>query len=75
MSEVKLTPEQFAEIVRQQKPHLIEIENQIQRMKEGYGEVNVILKIRAKKVVGMDFITKDSWLLPKEPKETKPSQI
>lgn len=64
----KLTPDEFAELVRREKPHLLAIEDQVKSMKEGYGEITIDLEVRAFKVVGIKFHTKDKWILTSKDK-------
>ena len=58
-----MTPEQFAEIVRTNKPYLLELENNFQSV--AYGEVDVKFTIRSGEVMKMSFYNAKTWLSPK----------
>lgn len=57
------TLDQFAEIIRKAKPYLIEIENEVQSV--GYGDIEVIITVRAGVVQRMQFVKKATWLKDK----------
>lgn len=63
MSMSSLTPEEYAHIVQQNKPHLIEIENHAQELQ--YGDMAVLLTVRAGVVIKMEFTESKTWLRPK----------
>lgn len=61
---VKLTPDEFAEMIRQQKPYLMELEERAEKI--GYGTIIVEITVRAKVVEKMEFIeSKQIWMKPK----------
>lgn len=59
MQETKLTAEQYAQIVEQNKPHLIAIEEQI--MKTGDGSVELKIDIRSGIVNKITFFNSQYW--------------
>lgn len=75
MSEIKLTPEEFAQIMKANKPHLIMLEESFEEL--GYGECDVRFKIRAGVVTEMSFFSKKIWLRDKSkaPIDLKPEGI
>lgn len=58
-----LSPEQFAQIMRSEKPHLIELENEFTKI--GFGTVEVQFEIRGGVVNKMSFFNKKTWLRDK----------
>lgn len=60
---MNLTPDQFAELIKAAKPHLIEIEEEIGKLE--YGEVTIKLTVRAGQVVKMIFHEERTWLKDK----------
>ncbi len=64
MSEIKLSPDEYAQIMKESKPHLIELEEYFADI--DYGEIDVRFEIRAGVVNKMSFFTKKSWLKPKD---------
>ncbi len=62
-----LTPEQFAEMIRDSKPYLIELENHVQGV--SYGTVEVKIEVRAGVVEKMNFFNSKTWLRDKTKKE------
>lgn len=62
MSE-KLTPEQYAQMVEEAKPYLIQLEERVQNI--GYGTIAVELNVRAGVVEKMEWIERKSWLRAK----------
>lgn len=58
-----LTPEEYAQMIEQAKPHLIKIENAAEAL--GYGEMTVTLFVRAGVVTKMEFHSKETWLKDK----------
>ncbi len=58
-----ITPEEYARIVAEQKPHLIEIENVAEQIE--YGTMEITLTVRAGVVVKMDFHNSKTWMRPK----------
>jgi hypothetical protein len=59
-----LAPEEYARIIEQQKPHLIEIENHVSELE--YGELSITLTVRAGVVAKMEFHDSKTWLRPKD---------
>lgn len=59
----KLSPEQYAAIVEQEKPHLIEIENHVDGLQ--FGTLTIEVEVRAGKVMKMAFVEKKTWLRDK----------
>lgn len=57
--EEKLTPEQYAQIVEQNKPHLIAIEDQIMRHPDG--SIELKLDVRQGIVNKITFFTSSYW--------------
>lgn len=64
MSEIKLSPDEYAQIMKQTKPHLIELEEHFGKL--DYGEVEVKFIIRAGVVAQMQFFETKTWLKPKD---------
>lgn len=64
MNELKLTPEEFAQMMKANKPHLIELEDHFKAL--DFGEVEVKFVVRAGSVTQMDFFDKKRWLREKE---------
>lgn len=58
-----LAPEQYAQIIQENKPHLIEIENVAEEL--DYGIMEITLTVRAGVVVKMDFHNSKTWMRPK----------
>ena len=54
----------FANVIAQRKPHLVEIEQRISAME--YGEMEVILVVRAGVVEKMEFVNRKTWLRDKK---------
>lgn len=63
MPSPKLTPEEYAEMMKVNKPHLIALEEIAQEVE--YGKVEVTLEIRAGVVNKMEFHSTKTWLSPK----------
>ena len=63
MNNELLTPEQFANIMRNTKPHLISIEDEVSRT--GFGSVSVTLEVRSGKVAKWSFTTVKTFLADK----------
>jgi len=61
---MNLTPDQFAELIRKAKPHLIKIEEEIEKV--DYGTIEVKLSVRAGVIEKMEFVESRVWLRPKE---------
>lgn len=57
------TPEQYAALLRQLKPHLIELEERIANL--DYGTIDLRVEVRAGKAVKMTFIESRTWLAEK----------
>jgi len=53
----------FAEMIREQKPYLLELEKEVGKI--GYGTVEVKLEVRAGAVEKMCFFNSKNWLRPK----------
>lgn len=65
VQQTRMTPEEFAKVLKDAKPYLLVIE---QRAKEvGYGSVEVKLEIRAGEVEKMMFFESKTWLKEKSP--------
>jgi len=60
---VNLALEEYARIIQENKPHLIEIENHAEELQ--YGEMEVVFTIRAGVVQKMEFHDTKTWLRPK----------
>lgn len=58
-----LTPDQYAEIIKINKPHLVEIEEHAQSLQ--YGKMVITLEVRAGVVNKMEFHETKTWLSPK----------
>jgi hypothetical protein len=58
-----LSPEQFAQIMRSEKPHLIELENMFKQIE--FGTVEVQFEVRGGVVNKMSFFNKKTWLRDK----------
>lgn len=63
MTDMKLTPEQYAQIVEQNKPHLIAIEEQI--MKTSDGSIELKIDVRAGAVNKITFFNSSYWFRSK----------
>lgn len=57
------TPEEYAALLRQLKPHLVELEERI--MSVEYGSIDLRIEVRAGKAVKMTFIEGRTWLADK----------
>lgn len=64
------TAEDFAKYIAENKPYLIEIEDEIQRMGE-YGEIEVKICIRGKRVDKVQFWRGRTWLRDKNLTQSK----
>lgn len=64
MPDEKLTPEQYAEMMRKNKPHLIVLEDEAQRLE--YGTMEVTMYVRAGVVNKIDFHSTKTWMPPKK---------
>lgn len=64
MTDPKLTPDQYAELIKLTKPHLIEIEDRVKEVE--YGELDVKLTVRAGVIEKMNFYENKVWMRPKE---------
>lgn len=62
----KFTLEEYAEFVKQHKPHLLRIDEAISKMDGGYGTVEIRLEVRAGVVNKMSFWQGETWLSPKQ---------
>lgn len=60
---VNLAPEEYAQIIQENKPHLIEIENRAGEIE--YGEMVITFTVRAGVVTKMEFHDTKTWLRPK----------
>lgn len=63
----------FANVIAQRKPHLIEIEQRISDLE--YGEMEVVLVIRAGVVEKMEFINRKTWLRDKKLDNAQPNVL
>lgn len=63
----------FANVIAQRKPHLIEIEQRIADLE--YGEMEVVLVIRAGVVEKMEFINRKTWLRDKKLDNAQPNVL
>lgn len=63
---VKLTPYQYAEMIRKNKPYILEIEEHVDKLPGGYGSIEVKIEVRAKEVEKMSFFNQETWLRPKK---------
>lgn len=63
MNTEMLTLEQVANIMRENKPYLIKVEEKVQ--KTAYGEIEIKLCVRAGVVEKMSFIASETWLKDK----------
>lgn len=64
MPDQKLTPEEYAEMMKENKPHLIELEERASKLE--YGTMQVIFHVRAGAVNKMEFHSSQTWLAPKK---------
>lgn len=69
MSEIKLTPEQYAQIVEQNKPHLIAIEEQI--MQTDNGSIELKIDVRQGTVNKITFFNQRYWFKTSQKVDTK----
>lgn len=67
MSEPKLTPDEYAELMKNTKPHLIKLEEEFSKV--DYGTVEVKFEVRGGVVDKMSFFESKTWLKPNKPKE------
>lgn len=63
MSEIKLSPDEYAQLMKETKPHLIALEEYFSEL--DYGEIDVRFEIRSGVVNKMSFFSKKTWLKPK----------
>lgn len=63
MTDQLMTADEFAELMRSNKPHLIEIEERAAAI--GYGSIDVRLEVRAGVVAKMSFIETRTWVREK----------
>lgn len=63
MTDPKLTPEQYAQIVEQNKPHLIRIEEEVEKVSDGSIEVRI--EVRQGVVNKMTFVDSRYWFKQK----------
>lgn len=70
-SQVKLSPEQFAEIIGKEKPYLIAIEERVRNL--SYGTIDCKLEVRAGAVEKVQFFESKNWLKPKLTDQQKSS--
>lgn len=65
--DLPVTPEVLDQLLEdamnQNKPHLIEIEKEAQKI--SYGEMNVVMYVRAGVINKMEFVDKRTWLKEK----------
>lgn len=62
----KFTLEEYAEFVKENKPYLVRIEDEITKIEGGYGTVEVRLEVRAGVVNKMSFWRGETWLQPNQ---------
>jgi hypothetical protein len=60
---VNLAPEEYAQMIQENKPHLIEIESHAAEIE--YGEMVITFTVRAGVVQKMEFHDTKTWLRPK----------
>lgn len=60
---VKMTPEQFAILLKEAKPYLMMIEDRAAEI--GYGSLEIRLEVRAGQVEKMMFFESKTWLKDK----------
>lgn len=59
----RLTPDEYAQVIKTNKPYLVEIEDQVQEVQ--YGDIDVKLSVRAGQVEKMTFLKGKVWLRDK----------
>jgi hypothetical protein len=60
---IKLTPDEYAEMMKINKPHLIEIEEKVAEVQNG--EIEIRLFVRAGVVAKMAFFKTATWIKEK----------
>ena len=64
LKQVKMSPEDFAQMIMENKPYLIELENNVAGL--DFGTIEVVFTVRAGIVEGMEFVERrKKWLKPK----------
>lgn len=61
---IKLTPDEYAQIMKESKPHLIEIEDRVSEVQNG--EIDIRLYVRAGVVAKMSFFKNSTWIKEKQ---------
>lgn len=62
-SKMELSPEEFAQMIKDHKPYLIQLEEMARVLQ--YGQVEVTIHVRAGEVEKMEMIEKKTWLRKK----------
>ncbi len=58
-----MNPEDYAQMIQENKPYLIELENKAQQL--DYGTIELRMTVRAGVVVRMDFKSEQTWMKDK----------